>query len=266
MRKLNAILLGLMLMAGSAYAQSASEIFAAVGKIPTAAEITTAVKAKEPFAVQIKSLNGPIEKMEKAMDDINSGKITVTGSGMPNMQTDPDGWEKAMSKLTTVQEKMISLNDVQMHLMTIHGKYANMMQELDDTYENDPVYLEKYSILQSKSKITGNPATDLANVNQFFRDVYALDCEESAKKIDKRMEVIRQYYKELMSEKARIIELDEITNEMYTLMGNNAAVMTNPVRSALVEFAKFYRRVLEEDLPRPLQQYKSMKEYNESAG
>ncbi len=266
MRKLNAILLGLMLMAGSAYAQSVSEVFAAVNKIPTTAEIVVAVKAKDPFATQIKSLNGPIEKMEKAMDDINSGNVSMTGGGMPNMQTDPEGWEKAMSKLTAIQEKMVSLNEIQMDLMRMHGKYSNMLNEFDNSYENDPVYLEKYSMLQSKNKITGNAATDLANVNQFFRDVYALDCEAAAKKIDKRMEVIRQYYQELTSRKAKIIELDEATSEMFTLMGNKASAMTNPARSALIEFAKLYKRVLEEDLPRPLMQYKSMKEYNESAG
>lgn len=261
MRKLSIVLFGLMLMTGSAWAQSAKEIYAAVNKIPTEAEIVAAVKTDNAFAAQLKALNEPIEKMEKALDDINSGKVAAPVNKMPNMMSDPDGWAEVMEKREKAQEKVLSLSDIQMELMTMHGKYANQIEELDNSEEDDSIYAEKYSMLQSKYN-----KSELSVVNQFFKEVYALDCEFAAKKINKRMKVIRDYYNELTEKKAKIIELDEANNEFYMLMGNNISVMTNPVRQALVEFAKLYKKVLEENHPNSLIQYKSMKEYYESAG
>lgn len=272
MRKLSIVLLGLVMFAISANAQSVDEMFTSFGKLPTEAEIVAAVKTSAAFADKIKALEGPISKLEKADKSDESGEsdesdeseqvaaaLAMAASNRQRMMSDPDGWAAEMEKRAELQEKMMTFMEFQTNLMNMNRKYEGMLEELDQS-EDDSAYSERYSQLQNKYK-----HNDLDSVNQFYRELYALDCETSSKKINKRMDIIRKYYDELVTNKAKIKELCEVTDEFYKLSGMDMAAQ-NPARMTLIGFAKLYKKVLEEYHPNSLIQYKSMKEYYESAG
>ena len=269
MRKLSIVLLGLVMFAISANAQSVDEMFTSFGKLPTEAEIVAAVKTSAAFADKIKALEEPISKMEKADKSDESGEsdeseqvaaaLAMAASNRQRMMSDPDGWAAEMEKRAELQEKMMTFMELQTNLMNMNRKYEGMLEELDQS-EDDSAYNERYSQLQNKYK-----HNDLDSVNQFYRELYALDCETSSKKINKRMDIIRKYYDELVTNKAKIKELCEVTDEFYKLSGMDMAAQ-NPARMTLIGFAKLYKKVLEEYHPNSLIQYKSMKEYYESAG
>ena len=194
MRKLSIVLLGLVMFAISANAQSVDEMFASFGKLPTEAEIVAAVKTSAAFADKIKALEGPISKLEKADKSDESGEsdeseqvaaaLAMAASNRQRMMSDPDGWAAEMEKRAELQEKMMTFMEFQTNLMSMNRKYEGMLEELDQS-EDDSAYSERYSQLQNKFK-----CNDLDSVNQFYRELYALDCETSSKKMNKRIDMI----------------------------------------------------------------------------
>lgn len=260
-RKLSIVLMSLMLMTSSVYAQSAKEIFNAIGKIPTSAEATAALKTAEPFAARIKSLENVISTFEKKMEDLSFHQTPIANSKMPNMTSDPDGWAKAMEKRSAAQEKMNALADGQMGIMMLHGKYEGRLTEFKNTYEEDPIYGEKYQMLQTKhGKRSSNKSEYLAQANKFMKELYALDCEVASDKLNKLLDIIREYFNELNAGKAKLIELDEATEEFYNLTDNPVGAAGNPVRGALILFSKTYKGILEGCQPPKLIQYKTYEE------
>ena len=191
-----------------------------------------------------------VNRMNGLPEDFKGGELT-------------DEQSAEMDRRSELIEKV---SEYKLELMTqikpVFDQLVGSVESFNSDYEDDEKIQNKISNLeQDKTDYNDHTAT-LAAVNKYNRELHDLYCELAAKKINKRMELIKNGFNKLKSYQKKLEEMDKAFVQFNKNM-NNKMENINEARTMLVEFSKLYKASLEDDVPMPLKQYKTWKEYQE---
>ncbi len=339
MKKINYLLLGLVLLATNANAQSVSDMFKSISAFPNEKEVLAQLKSNKPFEAQLKALNANIEKYEKNiekangevseeelnnlkelgvdenttkedmlskmnisqsdlsaldnMDDDNPAKIALAMKMMQNYKNSdfmnkvtqqnmakanrmnglPENFkggeltDEQSAEMDRRSDLMEKVSEYKLELMTqikpVFDQLAGSVESFNSDYEDDEKIQNKISNLEQDKTDYNDRAATLAAVNKYNRELHALYCELAAKKINKRLELFKSGFNKIKSYQKKLEEMDKAFVQFNKNM-NNKMENINEARTLLVEFSKLYKASLEDDVPMPLKQYKTWKEYEEN--
>lgn len=187
-------------------------------------------------------------------------------NGLPENFRGGELTDEQSSEMEKRSELMQKVSEYKIELMTqirpVFDQLVGSVENFNSDYEDDEKIMNKISNLEQDKTDYNNRAATLAAINKYNRESHALYCELAAKKISKRMELIKNGFNKLKSYQKKLEEMDKAFVQFNKNM-NNKMENINEAREMLIEFSKLYKASLEDDVPMPLKQYKTWKEYEE---
>ncbi len=265
------IVLSLALISSNANAQSAKEVFSVISTFPTEKEILAQLNSDRPFESLLKNLNEKIDKYDNA---INSTEEAVSEKSIglflqQNLNVGEMTEEKA-AEMENQYELMAKIGEYNLELIQtfkpIMMDCENELSELNNRSDDeDPTYKALYeklsSIKQDKTDYNNHVAT-LAAINKFNREYHAVYSQIATRKISQNLDILKKAYDKLKPHQNKLVQMDEDMVKNNKNMKNGMENI-NDVREMLIEFVKMYKEAIVNNVPSPLKQYKTWKEYEE---
>ena len=189
--------------------------------------------------------------------------------GLPENFTGGEISEAQANEMEKRGELITKVSEYKMELMTTYnpiireceGKIAEFESDYDPEKECKALY-DKLSNLKQDETDYNNHAATLAAINKYNREYHEIECQIAAKKLNHMVDILRNSYNKLKPNQNKLITMDDSMVQFNKNMKNGMENVTD-VKNMLIEFAKMYKAVLEDNTPAPAVQYKTWAEYEE---
>ena len=189
--------------------------------------------------------------------------------GLPENFTGGEISEAQANEMEKRGELITKVSEYNMEMMTTYSPIIRECESKISEFESDydpekecKALCEKLSNLKQDETDYNNHTATLAAINKYNREYHEIECQIAAKKLNHMLDILRSSYNKLKPNQNKLITMDDSMVQLNKNMKNGMENVTE-VKNMLIEFAKMYKAVLEENTPAPAVQYKTWAEYEQ---